>query len=35
VRVSQQAHGIYEIRDNLIRRVWYFPSVKDAPAKQL
>jgi hypothetical protein len=31
-RVSQQAHGVYEIRDNLIRRVWYFPSVKDAPA---
>ncbi len=32
VPVSQQAHGIYEIRDNLIRRVWYFPSVKD-PAR--
>ncbi|AOS45707.1 SnoaL-like domain protein [Lacunisphaera limnophila] len=30
-RVSQQAHGVYEIRDNHIRRVWYFPSVKDAP----
>ncbi len=30
-RVSQQALAIYEIRDGLIRRVWYFPSVKDAP----
>lgn len=30
-RVSQQAHGVYEIRENLMRRVWYFPSVKDAP----
>ena len=30
-RVSQQALGIYEIRDGLIQRAWYFPSVKDAP----
>jgi ketosteroid isomerase-like protein len=30
-RVSQQSHGIYEIRDGLIRRVWYFPSVKESP----
>jgi uncharacterized protein YciI len=33
-RVSQQALGVYEVRDGLIRRVWYFPSVKDAhPAR--
>ena len=32
-RRSQQAHGVYEIRDGLIARVWYFPSVRDpAPA---
>ena len=30
-RVSQQALAIYEVRDGLIRRVWYYPSVKDAP----
>lgn len=30
-RISQQGFGVYEIRDNLIRRVWYYPSVKDAP----
>lgn len=30
-RVSQQAHGVYEIRDGLIQRAWYYPSVKDAP----
>jgi hypothetical protein len=30
-RTSQQAIGIYEIRDGLIQRVWYYPSVKDAP----
>jgi ketosteroid isomerase-like protein len=30
-RVSQQALGIYEIRDGLIQRVWYYPSVKDTP----
>lgn len=30
-RVSQQALAVYEIRDGLIRRVWYYPSVKDAP----
>ena len=30
---SQQGHGVYEIRDGLIERVWYFPSVRDpAPA---
>ncbi len=28
-RVSQQAHGVYEIRDGLITSVWYFPSVRD------
>ena len=34
-RRSQQAHGVYEIRDGLIARVWYFPSVRDpAPAAQ-
>ena len=32
-RLSQQAIGIYEIRDGLIQRVWYFPSVRDATAK--
>ena len=32
-RVSQQALGIYEIRDGLIQRVWYYPSVKDAPPR--
>ncbi len=30
-RVSQQALGIYEIRDGLIRRVWYYPAARDAP----
>jgi hypothetical protein len=30
-RISQQAAGVYEIRDGLIQRVWYFPSAKDAP----
>jgi ketosteroid isomerase-like protein len=30
-RVSQQALGVYEIRDGLIQRAWYYPSVKDAP----
>lgn len=30
-RVSQQALAIYEVRDGLIRRVWYYPSVKDPP----
>lgn len=30
---SQQSHSVYEIRDGLIARVWYFPSVRDpAPA---
>jgi hypothetical protein len=30
---SQQSHSVYEIRDGLIERVWYFPAVKDpAPA---
>jgi len=31
-RVSQQAHGVYEIRDGLIQRAWYYPAVKDAAA---
>jgi hypothetical protein len=26
---SQQSHSVYEIRDGLIERVWYFPSLKD------
>lgn len=30
-RVSQQGFGLYEIRDGLIQRVWYFPAVKDPP----
>lgn len=30
-RVSQQAHGVYEIRNGLIQRVWYFPSARDQP----
>lgn len=30
-RVSQQALGVYEIRDGLIQRAWYYPAVKDAP----
>jgi len=30
-RVSQQAFGIYEIRDGLIQRTWYYPAAKDAP----
>ena len=30
---SQQSHSVYEIRDGLIERVWYFPSTRDpAPA---
>lgn len=29
-RLSQQAIGIYEIRDGLIQRVWYFPSARDS-----
>lgn len=34
-RASQQSHAVYEIRDGLIERVWYFPSVRDTPpAKQ-
>ena len=28
-RRSQQAHGVYEIRDGLIVRAWYFPSARD------
>ena len=28
-RVSQQAIGIYEIRDGLIKRVWYYPPASD------
>ena len=28
-RRSQQAHGVYEVRDGLIARAWYFPSVRD------
>lgn len=28
-RVSQQAIGVYEIRDGLLRRAWYFPASKD------
>lgn len=31
-RLSQQAHAVYEIRDGLIERVWYFPSVRDPVA---
>lgn len=30
-RVSQQGPGVYEIRDGLIQRAWYFPAVKDPP----
>jgi hypothetical protein len=32
---SQQSQSVYEIRDGLIERVWYFPAVKDqgAPAR--
>ncbi len=30
-RVSQQALGLYEIRDGLIQRVWYYPAAKDTP----
>ena len=26
---SQQGHGVYEIRDGLIERVWYFPPIRD------
>ena len=29
IRRSQQSHGVYEIRDSLIARAWYFPSVRD------
>ena len=25
----QQSHSVYEIRDGLIQRVWYFPALKD------
>ena len=28
-RVSQQSHSVYEIRDGLLERVWYFPSARD------
>ncbi len=31
-RLSQQAHAVYEIRDGLIERVWYFPSVREPAA---
>jgi len=29
--LRQSAFGIYEIRDGLIQRVWYFPTVREAP----
>ena len=29
---SQQSHGVYEIRDGLIERAWYFPALLDPPA---
>lgn len=33
-RVAQQALGVYEIREGLIQRVWYYPSLKDpTPAR--
>lgn len=28
-RVAQQGLGVYEIRDGLIRRVWYYPSTRE------
>jgi len=28
-RVAQQGFGVYEIRDGLIRRVWYYPSTRE------
>ena len=31
-RQSQQSHAVYEIRNDLIQRAWYFPSVRDAAA---
>ena len=31
-RLSQQAHAVYEIRDGLIERAWYFPSVREPAA---
>ncbi len=31
-RLSQQSHAVYEVRDGLIERVWYFPSVRDPAA---
>lgn len=30
-RVSQQALGVYEIRDGLIQRAWYYPATQDEP----
>ncbi len=30
-RVTAQSFGVYEIRDGLIQRVWYYPAVKDSP----
>ena len=32
-RRSQQGHGVYEIRDGLIARVWYFPAVPEPPGR--
>jgi hypothetical protein len=29
--IRQSAFGIYEIRDGLIQRVWYYPSVRETP----
>lgn len=29
--VASHALGVYEIRDNLIRRAWYFPSTREPP----
>jgi len=31
-RLSQQSHAVFEIRDGLIERVWYFPSMRDPVA---
>ena len=31
-RITQQAIGVYEIRDGLIQRVWYYPAVRETPA---
>jgi hypothetical protein len=31
-RRSQAALGVYEVRDGLVKRVWYYPAVEQSKA---